>query len=188
MVQASTTGLGQQYLWPTYDNATTRIALFAIILTNYFMINFVIYFLDLARHRSEFVKPMRWLAALAILLTPALLLDHYAYTQFAIHGLNFVGMAVIVAATFSVLKSNRRPAIYLLASYSVLFSAIVFAMLFQANIVKHFTYIDYSMSFAILVEAIILSIGLSERIAQLRIENERAERERRISQENYLSN
>ena len=116
MVQASTTGLGQQYLWPTYDNATTRIALFAIILTNYFMINFVIYFLDLARHRSEFVKPMRWLAALAILLTPALLLDHYAYTQFAIHGLNFVGMAVIVAATFSVLKSNRRPAIYLLAS------------------------------------------------------------------------
>lgn len=183
MVQASTTGLGQQYLWPGHDNATTRVALLAVILTNFFMVNFVIHFLDLARHRPSLIKPMRLIAGTSILLIPTLFLDRYAYTQLAIHFLNVVAMISMVIAVFSVVHSNRRPAVYLMASYSVLFSAIIFTTLFQTNLVQHYAYIDYILSFAILVEAIILSIGLSERIAQLRIENERSERERRIVQE-----
>ncbi|MFK8048627.1 MAG: 7TM diverse intracellular signaling domain-containing protein, partial [Halioglobus sp.] len=146
-------------------------------------VNFVIHFLDLARYRPGLVKPLKVIAALSILLIPTLILEHYAYTQLAIHCLNILAMAAMVVAVFSVFHSNRRPAVYLMASYSVLFSAIIFATLFQANFVQHYTYIDYSLSFAILVEAIILSIGLSERIAQLRLENERSERERRIIQE-----
>ncbi|MFK8050938.1 MAG: 7TM diverse intracellular signaling domain-containing protein, partial [Halioglobus sp.] len=83
MVQASTTGLGQQYLWPSYDSATTRIALLVIIFTNFFLVNFVIHFLDLARYRPGLVKPLKVIAALSILLIPTLILEHYAYTQLA---------------------------------------------------------------------------------------------------------
>lgn len=183
LVQASTTGLGQQYIWPELANATTRIALLAAILTNYFMVHFVINFLDLKNHGPQYVKPLTWLARMVLILAPALLLKHYVYTQFAVYALNFLAMAAITMATVFVLKTNRRPALYLLSSYSVLFSAIMLAMLFQADVVPHFPFADYSMSYAILVEAIILSIGLSERIAQLRLENEKSERERRISQE-----
>lgn len=183
VVQASTTGLGQQYLWPNLDGATTRIALLAIILTQYFMIQFVIHFLDLPRFRPSYVKPLKLSAYFALLLAPMLLLPHYGYTQYLIHFANFLGMVAIIFATVSVLKINRTPAIYLLASYTVLFSAIMLALLFQADLIAHYTYIDFSMSAAILIEAIILSIGLSDRIAKLRGENEAAEREHRMVQE-----
>ena len=183
VVQASTTGMGQQYLWPDYDGATTRIALFAMILTNYFIVHFVINFLDVGLHRPALEKNLRWLARIVLLVTPILLLPNYAYTQFFIHGLNSVSMLAVVITTLLLLGYNRRPALYLLFSYSVLFSAIIFATLFQANLIRHYVYIDYSMSIAILIEAVILSIGLSEKIARLRIDSENSERERRIAQE-----
>lgn len=183
LVQASTTGIGQQHVWPELPDATTRIALLAIIFTHYFMVQFVIHFLDLKRYRSVFLRPLRWSANIALLLAPTLLLPQYAYTQYAIHVANLLGMFAILASTVSVLRHNTRPAIYLISSYTVLFSAIVLALLFQADLIAHYAYIDFSMSAAILIEAIILSIGLSDRIAQLRNENENAEREHRLAQE-----
>jgi len=183
MVQASTTGIGQQFLWPTLDHATTRIALLAIIFTQFFMIHFVIHFLDLESHRPALLKPMRGTALFALLLAPLLALPAYAYTQFAIHFANVLGMTAIMLATISVLPSNRRPALYLLASYLILFSAITLALLFQADLIDHYAFIDYSMSVAILIEAVILSVGLSARIKQLRDDNEAAERDNHIAQE-----
>lgn len=183
LVQASTTGLGQYYLWPSLSGATTRIALLSIIFTHYFMVQFVIYFLDLPRHRPALVKPLRWTAYLAVLLAPTLALPQYAYTQFAIHSVNVLGMLAILTATGAVIKHNPRPAIYLLISYSILFSAIVLALLFQANLIEQHPYIDFTMSAAILIEAFVLSVGLSDRIAQLRNENEKSEREHRMVQE-----
>lgn len=183
LVQASTTGLGQQYLWPDAYETTTRFALLAILITNFFMIHFVINFLDIKTHQPRLFVPLQWLAACVLLLAPTLLLPQYAYTQYATHAMNVLGMIVIIGITISVLHKNRRPAIYLLTSYSILFSAIIIALMFQADLIEHYSFIDYIMSAAILVEAIILSIGLSERIAQLRLENETAEREARIIQE-----
>ncbi|MEM6582978.1 MAG: 7TM diverse intracellular signaling domain-containing protein [Pseudomonadota bacterium] len=183
MVQASTTGMGQQFLWPTIDNATTRIALLAIILTNCLLVRFVIHFLSLEKYRPRLGRALHWLSLIVLIPAPFLALPHYAYTQFVIHTLSAISMAAVVASTLSVFSANRRPAIYLLASYSVLFSAISLALLFQAGLIDHFHSIDYILAFAILVEAVVLSIGLSDRIATLRIQNERGERERRINQE-----
>jgi signal transduction histidine kinase len=89
----------------------------------------------------------------------------------------------MLMAAFVVLASNRPSAIYLLASYSMLFSAIFLALLFQLDFIPHNRFLDYSVPFAIILEAIILSIGLSEKVTKLRIENESAERQRRIIQE-----
>lgn len=183
LVQASTTGMGQQHLWPELPDATTRIALLAIIFTHYFMAQFVIHFLDLDSFRPAALKPLKWSANFALLLAPTLLLPQYAYTQYAVHVANVLGMISILAATISALGHNARPAVYLIISYTILFSAIVLALLFQADFIAHHAYIDFSMSAAIMVEAIILSIGLSDRIAQLRNNNESAERELRMSQE-----
>ncbi|MEM1153705.1 MAG: 7TM diverse intracellular signaling domain-containing protein [Pseudomonadota bacterium] len=183
MVQASTTGMGQQFLWPAIDNATTRIALLAIILTNCLLVRFVIHFLSLETYRPRLGRGLHWLSLIVLIPAPLLILSHYAYAQFVIHTLTAISMAAVVVSTISVFNANRRPAIYLLASYSVLFSAISLALLFQAGLIDHFHSIDYILAFAILVEAVVLSIGLSDRIATLRIQNERGERERRINQE-----
>jgi signal transduction histidine kinase len=183
LVQASTTGTGQQFIWPALDGATTRIALLAIVLTHFFMVNFVIHFLDLRTHQSALVQPLRWVAYLALLLAPGVMLPNYAYTQFAIHGANILGMAAIMFATFSALPYNPRPALYLIAGYAILFSAIVLALLFQADLIAHYSIVDHSMPIAILVEAIILSVGLSDRIRALRDARETAERDSRIAQE-----
>lgn len=183
LVQASTTGIGQQYLWPQLANATTKIALLAIVLTNVFMLFFVKHFLDLERIGKTQSRIVTATIAWTLLLIPALLLPHYATTQFVIHGTNVLGMLIITATTLSVYRRNPRPATYLLFSYSILFSAICLSLLFQANLIPHHRIVDYSMSAAIVVEAIVLSIGLSDRIYQLRRDNERAERERRIVHE-----
>jgi len=147
------------------------------------MVQFVIYFLDLKSHRPDLVRPLRCLAITALLLAPAILLPNYAYTQFAIHGLNPISMAVIVFITLLLWRRSPSSASYLLASYSVLFSAIILSLLFQAGLIEHNAYIDYSMSAGILVEAVILSIGLSEKISRLRLQNEESERSRRVIQE-----
>ncbi len=183
LVQAATTGIGQQYLWPSLDNATTRIALLAIASTNFFMILFVIHFLDLKSYAPNLIRPLRWTAWVALLCVPTLLLPRYAYTQYFLHGLNLLAMIAIGFVCIKVFRRNRRPTVYLLTGYSMLFSAIVLALLFQASLIAHYSYIDFGMSAAIIFEAIVLSIGLSERIAKLRVENEEAERAQRIVQE-----
>lgn len=183
LVQASTTGIGQQFLWPGLDHATTRIALLAIIFTHFFMVQFVIHFLDIAKHKPALLKPLRWIAYFALLLAPLLALPHYAYTQFAIHLANVGGMLAIIGATLSVFPHNRRPALYLLTSHLILFSAITLALLFQADLIDHYAFIDYSMSMGILIEAVILSVGLSDRIRQLRNTSEAIERDSRLAQE-----
>lgn len=183
LVQASTTGIGQQYLWPGLDNATTRIALLAIVMTNYFMIYFVIHFLDVKSHAPGLIKPLRLLARAVLLCAPLILLPRYVFAQYCLHVLNILGMVSIIVVICRVYKRNKRPTVYLLVGYSVLFSAIMLALLFQANFIAHHSYIDFSMSAAIIFEAIVLSIGLSERIAQLRVKGEMAERARRIAQE-----
>ncbi|CAA0123297.1 Oxygen sensor histidine kinase NreB [Halioglobus japonicus] len=183
LVQATTTGIGQQYLWPGLENATTRISLFAIASTNFFMIFFVIYFLDLKSYAPNLITPLRCIAWIALLCVPTLLLSQYAYTQYFLHGLNLFSMVAIGFVITRVFRHNTRPTMYLLVGYSILFSTIVLALLFQASLISYYSYTDFSMSVAIIFEAIVLSIGLSERIAKLRIENEQSERAQRIVQE-----
>jgi signal transduction histidine kinase len=183
LVQATTTGIGQQYLWPALANATTRISLFAIASTNFFMIFFVIYFLDLKSYAPNLITPLRCIAWTALLCIPTLLLPQYAYTQYFLHGLNLLSMVTIGFVIIRVFRHNIRPTMYLLVGYSILFSTILLALLFQASLISYYSYVDFSMSVAIIFEAIVLSIGLSERIAKLRIENEQSERAQRIAQE-----
>tara|TARA_R110001599_G_scaffold351965_1_gene585332 strand:+ start:20663 stop:22534 length:1872 start_codon:yes stop_codon:yes gene_type:complete len=183
VVQASTTGMGQQYLWPGLSNVTTRIALLSMLMTNYFLIYFVIHFLDVRSYAPALLSTLRWIAGAALLCIPALLLSRYAYIQYSVHVLNIFSMISIVFVISRVFQRNRRPAMYLIVGYSVLFCSIILALLFQANFIGHYHLIDFSVSAAIIFEAIILSIGLSDRIARLRLGNELAEKRRRVVQE-----
>jgi len=183
LVQAGTTGIGQQYLWPQVDNATTRIALFAIAMTNYFMLHFVIFFLDLKTHLPSLIRPLTWMAWCVLLSVPLLALPHYALVQYLVHGLNSAGMLLILYVIARVFRLNPRSTTFLLVAYSLLFTAIVMSLMFQAGLIKHYTYIDYAMSVAIIFEAVVLSVGLSQRISELRVANEQAEIQKRLIQE-----
>lgn len=184
-LQAAASAMGQQYLWPTATDATTIIAHLLMALTNFTIVGFVVHFLHLKENAPRFYHVLRSLALLSVIITPGLFFTNYLYVKYMLHATSFTIMAlVIVCSTMLVLRGDRT-ALFMLASNIVLFPSITIGLLrFQAQF-EHAIWAEHAAELAIVIEAIILSLGLADRIASLRIGRNRAEQARLAEQKQF---
>ncbi len=187
LVQLSVSGIGQQFLWPQWDGVTTRIALLAIAITNGFLPYFVIHFLSLATAQQTLCRMLKVGAWLPLALVPFVFVNNYAFAQYGLQFISVVNMLVIFAATLIMVQQKSRSAVYLLVSYLVLFLAIFLALFQQNGWIETGFWVKHLMEIAILFEALLLSIGLTDRINKLRIENLRIANEKRRDQERFYA-
>jgi signal transduction histidine kinase len=181
-LQAAASAMGQQYLWPDAADATTIIAHLLMALTNFTIVGFVIHFLRLKENAPRFYHLLRFLALLSVLVTPGLFFTNYLYVKYFLHATSFTIMALIIACSFMLVLRRDRTALFMLASNIVLFPSITIGLLrFQARF-DHAIWAEHAAELAIVIEAIILSLGLADRIASLRIGRNRAEQARLAEQ------
>jgi len=184
-LQAVASAMAQQYFWPYAEDASTVNAHLLMALTNFTIVGFVVHFLHLKEKSPAFYHILRLLALLSILVTPGLFFTNYLYVKYFLHATSFTIMALIIVCSSRLVLQGDRTALFMLASNIVLFPSITIGLLrFQAQF-DHAIWAEHAAELAIVIEAIILSLGLADRIASLRIGRNRAEQARLAEQKSF---
>ncbi|MES9993394.1 MAG: 7TM diverse intracellular signaling domain-containing protein [Candidatus Thiodiazotropha sp.] len=186
-VQLGVTGLGQQYLWPGLDGSTTIIALIAIAITNLFLPLFSIQYLSLRKFAPKLAKFMTIFAISPLASLFLLLLDNYIIAQNTLHLLSSINMLMVLYISLKRTIAGDRSAAYMSVSYTVLFSAISLALLHQNGVIETGFWVKHMMELAIVFEALLLSIGLADRINRIRLENIRIGIEKQEDQKRFYN-
>ncbi|MEW8349264.1 MAG: 7TM diverse intracellular signaling domain-containing protein [Candidatus Thiodiazotropha taylori] len=184
-VQLGVTGLGQQYLWPDLDGGTTIIALVAIAVTNLFLPLFSIQYLSLRKVAPKIANFMTIFAIFPLASLFLLLLDNYIFAQNTLHLLSSINMVIVLYISLKMTIGGDRSAAYMSVSYSVLFFAISLALLHQNGVIETGFLVKHMMELAIVFEALLLSIGLADRINRIRLDNIRIGIEKQEDQKHF---
>jgi len=185
ILQASITGVGQQYLWPALSDFTTVFALCLIALTNSMMALFVTQFLDLNRLRPAAHRLLCAIAIVSMIFPIGLIFFEYIYIQNIQHVFSLISMVVITIIAVREVRKNSKPAVYLLISYSMLFLGIITSLLLFNGMVKSNFFTSHFMEVAIIFEAVVLSYGLSRRLSEIQDKARALEKKTRLDQETY---
>ncbi len=178
-------GLGQQYLWPRAANFTSALAFWMIGVTNMGLLLFVRSFLNLPEQMPRLSRAILAFAGVAIVVPVLLLFYEIIVVQYISYVVALIGIIAITIAVIRSALSGSRPAYYLLVSYFVLFSGIALSLLRFSGFIPTNFFTEHLMELAILVEAIILSIGLADRINQLNEKKNQLEIEKSADQQRF---
>jgi len=185
ILQLSITGVGQQLIWPALSGFTTLFALVMLALVNATMTYFVIHFLDIPTLYPRLKLPL--LSLIVVSLVPIVFLGiiEYIHVQEFQHLLAVISITILITVSSYCFYKGSRPALYLLIGYSVLFAGILLTLIRVNGIYDSGFLGKHLLEIAILFEAIILSLGLADRINELKDEKRAVERSARINQENF---
>jgi signal transduction histidine kinase len=184
-VQLGVSGLGQQYLWPDLAGGTTIIALIAIAITNLFLPLFSIQYLSLRKAAPKLARFMTIFAMFPLISLFLLVLDNYIIAQNTLHILSSINMMLVLYISINRTVSGDRSAAYMSVSYIVLFFAISLALMHQNGVIETGFWVKHMMELAIVLEALLLSIGLADRINRIRLENIRIGIEKQEDQKRF---
>lgn len=183
LLQASITGIGQQFLWPQIEGFTTNFALWLMALTNSAMAVFVSSFLDLLNRQPKAHNILLFIAITSLIPPLFLGFVDYIHVQNTQHAYAILTMLVITIITILQLKRGSRPAVYILISYSVLYCGITLSLLRFNGVLQSSFVTTHLIELAIMIEALVLSLGLADKINELKNKSSALERAARLEHE-----
>lgn len=181
--QVIASGLGQQYLWPNTTGLSTLLAHIFLGLTNFTIVFFVISFLGLKKNLPLFYKLLMGFACISLSCLPLLFIIDYFPLKYLLHGMSFAIMASIFPCSIIMVLRGNREAAFMLASNLVLFPSISIGLLRFLGFFENAFWAEHAAELGIIIEAIILSFGLADRIHSLRLDKIKAVQQRQLDQE-----
>jgi len=125
--------------------------------------------------KNNFDKGFRIFKLIYIAAVIAALTGSYAIA-YRIIDLNVLLLVIYSFCSFyNVIEKNNRAAIFILASFTILFLAIIIFILVNDGIIPYNIYTKYVLYVGSAFQAILLSIALADRINALRKENDKAQ-------------
>lgn len=155
-------GIGFQYFWPNFPEWNTvvnGVFSFSIVL---WAILFTVRFLN-TRRKARLFHYALWLS-LAVKFTlffMGLFVDHIYFELTYFDSLPF--LLILATATFLLIKQYKAARFFVMA-YGVLFIGISIKVLANYAILPHTTLVYYSLHIAFLLEMVLLSFALGDRI------------------------
>lgn len=174
-------GLAEEYLWPT--GKLRSYILLPSGLGIFFVVNFANTFLNVKQLNPS------WYWASSMLSITALVFGVMIVTEFRVplipdffitnfmHILTVLGGAYFIAASLGSYMSGMRQARFLALSMLALLVGMVIYFLYTHGVIKYNLYVVHAMEVGTLIEGVLLSLALSDRINLLSSEKERVERE-----------
>lgn len=159
-------GVGFQYLWPnhpSWNTFATGVCAFSIIS---FSILFSVRFLNLKhRHRVFYRILMGFLIIRSVVFLAGLwffprLLEIQVYDA--------IPFSLILIASIQVLVKGYKVARLFVAAYTILFIGLMLKVLVQMAVIPHSTVLYYSLHIAFLVEMLLLTLALGDRVKILK--------------------
>lgn len=165
LVFLSEDGLGFQYLWPRQPwlNQVVEIGSAPLLLLTFGY--YVRQFLDTPQRLPRYDQ---WLRAVVVLSVVALLLDALWWKTGMGMGLYLLPYGMLFLAALHVWQRGFRPARFILLAHSLVAVSVVFLILRKLGINTFTnTYTVYSMNAAFVLEVVVLSYALGEKIKSI---------------------
>jgi hypothetical protein len=165
-------GVGFQYFWPdnpSWNGYATGVFAFSILS---FAILFSVKFLNLKhRHQLFYRVLMGFLMIRSLIFLAGLwffprLLDIQVY--------DMIPFSLILIASIQVLIKGYKVARLFVAAYAILFIGLVLKVLVQTAVIPHSTILYYSLHIAFLIEMLLLTLALGDRVKILKDTKDRA--------------
>jgi hypothetical protein len=167
-------GLGFQYVWPHFPNWNWYINNY--IWSILFLFSFVLYstaFLQLDKTSRKIYKAI-WALTIFYLLVATLAIFWHAFSlvldEFV---LPFI---VVYAAAIYLYKKGHKHVRFFIIGYSFVFVSIVILQLRNHNFIDHNIFTVYSFNYGIVLQVLVLSFALADRIKIMKAEKEMAQR------------
>ena len=145
---------------------------------------FVNRFLDLKRTGRGYYKTFNFLFVGYLFAFSAVVIGALTAGYQMINGVA-LGAILVLPAGIHVWRQGRQSALFLLTAFSLFFASVVVFSLKEFGVIPHATVTKFAMPLGSMVEVVLLSIALADRINQLKKESALAREEQlRVSQLN----
>ncbi|MFO7824036.1 MAG: 7TM diverse intracellular signaling domain-containing protein [Cyclobacterium sp.] len=155
-------GVGFQYFWPQLPELNFIVnGVFSFFII-FWAVLFTIRFLNTRRRAKKF-HYLLWFSLFfkSLIFLTGLLIDK---SYFEISYFDLVPFLLIFSAGIYLLLKNFQAARFFVMAYGVLFTGVFIKVLASYAIIPHHTIIYYSLHFAFLIEMVLLSFALGDRI------------------------
>jgi len=155
-------GIGFQYFWPQLPELNFIVnGVFSFFII-FWAVLFTIRFLNTRRRAKKF-HYLLWFSLFfkALIFLTGLLIDK---SYFEISYYDLLPFLLIFSSGIYLLLKNFQAARFFVMAYGVLFTGVFIKVLASYAIIPHHTIIYYSLHFAFLIEMVLLSFALGDRI------------------------
>ncbi|MFZ5757367.1 MAG: sensor histidine kinase [Pseudomonadota bacterium] len=176
MLFASLNGLGLQYVWPHMPALNGWFPVFTCIAL-WGGLQFTRIFLDIKRDNPRTDAAFRWMitAIIVVFLLALLLPKHWMYILG--NAMPVLFAVVMFAAGVVRLRQGYQPARLFVAGWGVLLIGAILLPLSMLGLLPVSTFTTYSPQFGAVLQGMLLSLALGERMKLLKVENERIQQE-----------
>jgi len=167
-------GLGFQFVWPNFPEWNWHINNY--IWSTFFLISFVSYssaFLELKKNSRKFHIGIIFLTCLYLVPTTVELFFPHMWNFSLLYVLPFI--AVYVAAVY-VYRRGFTPGRFFILGYTFVFISIIILQLRNHNYIEHNIFTVYSFNYGIVLQVVVLSFALGDRIKIMKAEKDMAQR------------
>ena len=186
LISAMNSGYSEKYLWPDYGGISTRSLLAAVSLSVIFVLQFCNHFLGV---RTLFPRAWRISVVIMAVVLPLSLPEVLGYTS----ALNVIVIIVLTNAVLlyytlisvAALRAGVKQARYILVAFSTYIVGYVYYQLYMFNVVEPNWFAAHAIEWGILLEAIMLSLALADRINVISQKKELAEESMLVAQREF---
>lgn len=186
MVCAINSGYSEKYLWPDYGGIGTRSLLAIASLAIIFVLQFCNHFLGV---RTLFPKAWRVSVVIMVVVLPLSLPEMLGYTSAAnviiIVGLSDAVLLYYTLISVAALRAGVKQARYILVAFSMYIIGYVYFQLYMFNVIEPNWFAAHAIEWGILLEAIMLSLALADRINVISRKKELAEESMLVAQREF---
>jgi len=186
LVSAINSGYSEKYLWPDYGGIGTRSLLAVASLSVIFVLQFCNHFLGV---RTLFPRAWRISVVIMVVVLPLSLPEVLGHTS----ALNVIVIIVLTNAVLlyytlisvAALRAGVKQARYILVAFSTYIVGYVYYQLYMFNVVEPNWFAAHAIEWGILLEAIMLSFALADRINVISQKKEHAEESMLVAQREF---
>ncbi|MBX9851770.1 MAG: transposase, partial [Cytophagaceae bacterium] len=168
-------GLGFQYIWGNFPSLNWPMNNY--LWSAFFLLTFVHYsttFLDLKKHSQKLYKIVLGVTVFyfALFVTERIFIINVDYLSM----FYILPFLVVYIAALYVYKNGFKPARFFILGYTFVFIGLVILQLRNYGIMPHNIFTVYSFNYGIVLEVVVLSFALGDRIKIMKAEKENAQR------------
>ncbi len=185
LAQTALSGFSYKYIWPSYPHFNANAVIWFSVLAGIFAVFFFKNFLQVKEKLPIGNLLLNGMLALYVITG---LINLFGFTRLSFYGVDvsgvYAGIATLYVA-YKIARQNYRPAIIFLLAWSIFIIGLILLVLRNFNVLPYSYLTSYTMQTGTILEVILLSFALADKINILKIEREFSQkRELEVFKEN----
>jgi two-component system NtrC family sensor kinase len=175
IVQLVPKGVAHQFLWPEHSEIANASMFLSPALSGYASILFFISFLKVKLYLPKLYKLLYVFVGVYAIGLLLFLFNKYDLSYGVLDTSSLLVSILMLIGAVMIYRKGNKSALFFLIAWSIFLSGVVIFVLKEVGILPHNNITNYTMFVGAGIETLLLSIGLANRISELKKEKEQAQ-------------